>query len=41
MNTYSRHRFPTDIISYAVWVSANHYRNLMMSAFSEWLRAMA
>ena len=39
MNTYKRHRFPPDIISYAVWlyyifnlgrhlVGAQHYRKL-------------
>ena len=69
MNIYKRHRFPSDIISYAVWlyyrfnlshrdiedllaergiivigrhlVSANHYRNLRVGAFSEWNRAVA
>ena len=52
MNTYKRHRFPPDIISYAVWVyyrfnlgkhliGAEHYRNLRISAFSEWSRAAA
>ena len=89
MNTYKRHRFPPDIISYAVWlyyrfnlshrdiedllaergiivtresirlflgahaavsnlfnlgrhmVRAQHYRDLRISAFSEWSRAVA
>ena len=52
MNAYKRYRFPPDIISYAVWfhylfnlgrhlVSANHYRNLRVSAFAEWSRAVA
>ena len=80
MNAYKRHRFPPDIISYAVWlyyrfnlshrdienllaergitfsrhaavsnlfnlgrhlVRAQHYRDLRISAFSEWSRAVA
>jgi transposase-like protein len=78
MNTYKRHRFPPDIISYAVWlyyrfnlshrdiedllaqrfvtaqaaahnlinlgrhmVRAQHYRDLRISAFNEWSRAVA
>jgi len=65
MNTYKRHRFPPDIISYAVWlyyrfnlshrdiedlladagcrhtVRAQHHRDLRISAFSEWSRAVA
>ena len=86
MNTYKRHRFPPDIISYAVWlyyrfnlshrdledllaergitvrqaqkfvsahaavhnlfnlsrhlVCAQHYRDLRISAFGEWSRAV-
>jgi len=51
MIIYKRHRFPSDIISYAVWlyyrfnlsrhlVSAKHYRSLRLSAFSEWSRAV-
>jgi putative transposase len=84
MNTYKRHRFPPDIISYAVWlyyrfnlshrdiedlqaergiivtrevirlwclkfgalyrrhlVGVEHCRNLRISAFAEWSRAVA
>ena len=72
MNTYKRHRFPADIISYAVWlyyrfnlshrdiedllgthaavsnlfnlgrhkVGSQHYRDLRISAFSQWSRAV-
>ena len=86
MNTYKRHRFPPDIISYAVWlyyrfnlshrdiedllaergitvrqaqkfvsahaavhhlfnlsrhlIGAQHYRDLRISAFGEWSRAV-
>ena len=55
MNTYKRHRFPPDIISYAVWlyyrfnlshrdiedILAEHFRDLRVSAFKEWERAVA
>jgi transposase-like protein len=51
MNTYKRHRFPPDIIAYAIWlyyrfnlrhlVMAQHYRDLRVSAFDEWSRAVA
>ena len=47
MNAYKRHRFPSNIISYAVWlyyrfnlsrhlVSAKIYRLLRLRAFAPW-----
>jgi transposase-like protein len=52
MNTYKRHRFPSDSISYAVWlyykfnlgrhlISASHYRLIRMRAFASWKNAVA
>ncbi len=35
MDTYKRHRFPPDIISYAVWV---YYRFNLSHRSSQWVR---
>jgi transposase-like protein len=51
-HSYKRHRFPPDIIQYAVWlyyrfnlgrhlICAYHYRKLRHSAFASWKKAVA